>query len=357
MTDADNNLTAANPAIPDETGNAPANPAGNTENNAPAGLGATPGIWLVKAYAGIYALLFAAYFIYCLTAYQELKPVTRFIDIAFPSLKPESPDGYAGIPMAGISGSLDEEHGHMRFWQEVSFNGAHGVRYEIPAGARITTHEAEALARAIIRDEAGHKASLARIMSENIPQAEKDEKLQALDSQRIVKQILIYKPGRFIPWPLIMTLYNIGGLFLLLGVFLRLPISNYLDQNAAATRRALERTRKAEAEAEELKARYQKMLNELKAERRSMDENLVVELAEEKQNIIDSARQEAQAMLAHLRETLDSEVKTAARDLRAAVADEAITKARTIITGRNLEQTHQAAVTTFINDIVSAEKR
>jgi len=316
---------------------------------------AIPGLALVKAYVAVYAVLLALYIAYSFVACDLVQPPAAFLARAFPGLLLDAGASCAEVDVAALPAAFDEKRGHVRLWQDLSFDGEHGERFRILKSSRLTTHEAVALAAAIILDERKfqqHKAALDRQM---LPAEAYAEHLASLEDQRGIKPFRVYKPGTFIPWPWIMTLYNLGGLFLLLAVFLRQPVRDFLDGNARTTREALARARAAEAEAQELKRRYETLVQEIEAERRQMEKTGEVELAEEHERIVQSARHEAAGMIEALKSSLDAEVASTAQRLRAEVAREAVRLAREMIEQEAQEADHAQEVDSFIRQVKEAK--
>ncbi len=310
-----------------------------------------PGWGWVKAYVGIYALLLAVYILYCFTAYRRLDPPTAFINVAFPSARPQGGEGYAAIDPEDLAGAFDETTGHVRLWKELSFMSEDGRRFEIPPPARLTRREALAVAETILADARRIGEGGADIAAAELSAEERAERLQHLNDQRTIPPFAIYRSGWYVPWASVMTLYNFGGLVLLLVVFLRQPVRDYLDQNARETRDALARARAAQEEAEALKRRYEEMLQKLETEKQRLEETGKAELAEQRKRILASARHEAESMLESLRQSLDGEVAGAGAELRVVVAQEAVQLARSLLKEETTDADHAAAFDAFVKDV------
>jgi|GEM_PF-5620012 F-type H+-transporting ATPase subunit b len=271
-----------------------------------------PGMGVVKAYLAVYAVLFLGYVTFLLTGKEAING-QAFINRAFPGT-------------GEMETRFDEKNGHLRMWSDLTFSARHGdamVRHRIPEGEILTRNEAIILAGTIV------------------------------DNPDEVKEIVIYKSGFLckVPWPYMMTIYNIFGMFMLLIVFLRQPLGGALDESARKTRESLAAAEQARVEAQELKKRYENLVAEIEAEQRRMDENAKVEFVEEQARILQTARHEAAGIIESMKSSLDAEVAIQAKKLKARVAGEALAAAREAILREVGKADHDAAVDAFVADV------
>lgn len=277
-----------------------------------------PGMGLIKAYLGLYAILIVVGFAFMFTAGQPLS-TAEFWKQTFPGVDPA---GSAELTEA----DFDDEHGHLLLWEDISFQ-IDKQRYAIPADEKISVREAIAIGTA-----------LRTLPTEAAP--------------RIVvnKYHLMYST-----WSYGLTIYNLLGLFLLLIVFLRDPLAGFLDAQRVQTVTDLEHARDARKEAERIEARRQEILAEVEAKRQEMEATAEEEFAEERTRIIESARHEAKGMLDNLQDRLNAEVAHAAKDLRREVTEEAHRLARQIVEKQADDSVHRQALDSFVKDVRKAK--
>jgi F-type H+-transporting ATPase subunit b len=282
---------------------------------------------LIKAYLIIYALLFAGYVFYAVTASRTIS-ADEFIKTAFPALVQGG-----GLEQEALVAAFDESKGHLIVAEDIKFN-LHGIDHQIPDGNTLTKMDAVSLALAF---EAAKKLSAS---------ATAEKKEEALTTIKINKY-------SFSPhvWATLMTLYNLGGIYLAIVVFLRKPVAGVLDKSRKSTAEALLQAQEAQSLAEEIKARYEALIKEVEEEKRQMEANAVVELEEEREHIINTAKHEASGMIESLKESLEHEIAKAKHQLKREVAQEALAKAREIIKAEAGEAEHEQAVTEFMAEL------
>lgn len=295
----------------------------NVDAAAPAGK--NPMVY-IKAYLGVYAVFCVAYCVYCFTAYYELKPEDYFQN-AFPGASTST------ASEESLKQTFNENAGHIRIWDQLQFDGVNGERFRIEKGEELTKPDAIGLGLAVAAD-------LAR--------PEKERKLSA--------PIRVHKSGVFanLDWQKLLTLYNLFGLAMLFYLFGKAPFLKFLDDTRVKTAEAVERARKAEAEAAELKQRYEKLLAEVAAEKARLAELGKVEFAEEREQILAAAKAESDALLAGMKESIAAETTLAVGRLRERACAEAVRAARELLEKEAGEDDHTYAVDSFIGNLRKA---
>lgn len=239
--------------------------------------------------------------------------------------------------MAAYAASADyRDAALVRAWEEIIFESHGGVRHAVGRGHRLTPYEAGALAKTILA------------------QAETPG-----ETPREIDELVLYRETALaqLPWPYVMQVYNLLGLFLLLRAFAWGPIRVVLDGKAAVTRQQLATARAAREETERLRARREEILREVAAERARLQETAATEFAQERARILEAAKAEAEGMIASLRAGLRADVDHAAAGLRRRVVREAVAEARVILEREATAEDHEDAVRTFLRDIESREIR
>ncbi len=223
----------------------------------------------------------------------------------------------------------------VRLWSEVTFE-SHGVRHSAPKGHRLTPLEAGALARTILEDR-------------NRP----------ADSDPEIGTLTLYRETAFarLPWPYLLKVYNLLGLFLLLRAFAWGSIRGVLDEKAKTTRAQLAQARAAQAEAESLQQRREELHKRVQAERTHLRESAETEFAKERERIITAAKEEAESMIETLRSGLRADVQHATADLRRRIVREAVAEARAILERDAGPSDHEAAVRSFLEDMERVDLR
>ena len=167
------------------------------------------------------------------------------------------------------------------------------------------------------------------------------------------KELTLYRPGWFwnIDWARYFTLYNLLGMFGALFLGLRKPVAQMLDATGSKTAAALSDARAAHEEALTLKARYEQMLAELEKEKAQLAQTLAEEEELEHNRIMQAARHEAAGIVESVKQSVDAEVQTVARRLRAEVARQALDLARQRLTAETTATEHKKLFTDFIGDL------
>lgn len=285
----------------------------------PAPAAPRPGMGLIKGYLCIYLLLALGYGYFSFTAEEVLTP-TAFTEMAFP--------GTAGLLPEHPLSAFDAERGHLLLWENLTFK-FNGVQYRFPADERITADEAVILARYLATLPADETSVAIKVNRYDFPEH---------------------------TWAVMMTIFNLAGLFLFLVVFLREPITGFLDGQAADTARALATARDAQAEAERLKDKYAALVGEIEAEKTRLAETAKEELAKEREHILHTAKHEAEGMLGILQSHLDTELAAARTRLQREVSLEALALARELVKTETTEADHQRDVEAFIRQLEEAER-
>ncbi len=272
----------------------------------------------VKIYFGVYAVLLILYIVHGLTSGVTMEPLA-WVKKAFPN--------YA----RGDFKSINADASGIRLWSRLAFAAPDGTQVSKDARAPISPHVARLLARTIAAEA-----------KKNTP-----------PEQRQVRQIQFYSdsPLAQIPWPALLNVYNLLGLFGAAYIFGKGPLLNMLDDNARQTREMLDEAREAKAAAEELKRKYEELLAEVEAEKERLGAAAKTELQEERENILNLASHEANGILAAVKAGIEAEVAAARENLRARVAEQAILHARKIVAKHTEKKDHEAAFELFVENL------
>lgn len=274
----------------------------------------------VKGYFAVYALLLAAYVISIFTVYETLA-AKDWVAKAFP--------GASDASSAALQQAIDHDRAHIQLGTKLSYRGADDAFYAIEPGQRLETDAAIGLAQRIL--------------------------MQDPKDPTAIQELTVYKDGPFAwvaaHWAAIFTYYNVFGLFFLAVVYGKAPILGALEENGKKTREALEQARKAQAEAEALKRRYQDLLAELEAEKARMAETAQTEIAHQREHILKTAKHEAEGLMESVRASIEADLLQAKRDLRRRVAEEAVAEARRRLAADAGGEDHDRAFETLLGDL------
>lgn len=260
-----------------------------------------PELGPVKVYLAGYGLLILLYLLYLWIAPLSIAAHT-YVEEAFPGATREN---LSRIDLLG----LKTDKANRRVYHALAFDAVGGRRVHVEAGAYLTDRDAVDLAKAILLDEMRPEAD------------------------RTFKELVFHRPGFFsnLPWPSILMVYNLLGLFLLLMTFVAGPVGQILENQAKGVREALAEAERTKREAEELKRRYEALLAEVEAEKKKLEETATYEFQEEREHILALAKHESETLLTNLRASLEAEVATSIDRLKREVAREAFAMAREIL--------------------------
>jgi F-type H+-transporting ATPase subunit b len=263
-----------------------------------------------------YAFLAAVYVYFLLTVPTELTP-QAYLE-----------QGFSQTTDRGAEALEDAllEPAHIRLWEPIAFTTPDGRRYSIPARATLNADEAAALAKTLLAEK-------------NKPAKERE-----------VGTLVVFEESALghVPWPYVLTVYNILGLFLLLYVFVWGPMQGLLDGKIRETNEELAAARKAREEAQRLKKRYENILAEIEAEKARLEETGRREFEEEHERILATARHEADLLLETMRQSLSAEVAVATGRLREEIASAAVARARETLAAKASRDDHARAVEDFL---------
>lgn len=295
------------------------NDAAPAQEQSPVQASERPGMKLIKAYLAVYAVLAVAYVAFRVTGGQTLAP-EEFWKQAFPGFNPNGSQELS-------TEDFDEEHGHLLLWDELSFTRGHQT-HRIPADARLTDFDAVAIGKTLLVNKPHY----------------------------VVDEIVVNKYGiTKSTWAYILTVYNIGGMFLLIIVFLKQPLLSFLDAKAEEAATDLKHAREAKSEAERLEKRRDEILAEVEAKRKEMEATAEEEFAEERDRIIASAKHEAEGLLETLEDSIQAEIALARKELRQQIASEALRLASEIIEKEASDEDHITALNAFVEDVKKAK--
>lgn len=328
---------AAPNAIPDA---AAADPAGQKASRK-----AAVKAWLY-GYAAFYVVMFVLFFFSLATRAEKLSPQQWLERAGSGGLlsgwqgRLDHPDAHSADELAQLYAKRLVEvappgppsAGEVRLIDAYSFSLPDGTRHTVESGQRLTRADVAALARAMVID-----AGQGKVDANHKPMADlkvyKDSFLNDRD------------------WNYILTIVNLIGFFLLVGLFLWGPLSGALGNMAGKAAQALERAQGAQAEAEEIKRKYIALQEEVATRREQNEKSAVSDVEEERARILESARHEAAALMEHLKASMDAEVAAAKEKIKGDVVRSALASARTALEQSVNEADHNAAVEAFIEDV------
>ncbi len=131
-------------------------------------------------------------------------------------------------------------------------------------------------------------------------------------------------------WSLVFEIINLIVLCLLLKKFLIKPVTAVMDKRQAVIEEGLLNARNSEAEANELKGRYEAALKDARSESGRMIEEAKKRAQEESDRILKEAGDQAADIMRKAEKNIESEKEKTMADLQSRIADLALTAARKV---------------------------
>ncbi len=148
----------------------------------------------------------------------------------------------------------------------------------------------------------------------------------------------------------VLEMINLVILYLLLRKFLIGPLMNIMEKRRVMIADGLQNASDQQAQAMELKSRYEDALTGAKDESRRMIEQAKVDAKKEYDRILEQAGTEADQMMRSARETIDVEREQALRQMKAEVASLAVDAARKVMADSCTARESQAVYDQFLKE-------
>lgn len=253
------------------------------------------GIKILKVYGIIYAVAIISYAVHCFTGSEGLK--------------------------------LSEIEPGRRVWHELTFEAGND-RIEIDSGSGLTDAVVEKFQQSNVARELGNDGT-----------------------------IDFYKKGFFhnIPWAEIFGILNFTGLVLLLYTALGDLLPKVLAEYSEKLNRDLSEARKAKAEEEALKQKYNDMLSEVASEKERLLSLVKEEAEHENKRIIEKTKDDIERIKQELQRHIEAELNESIEMLRSRIGREAIDSAREKLKGSASQSVHEALVSDLIDEMKGAE--
>ena len=143
----------------------------------------------------------------------------------------------------------------------------------------------------------------------------------------------------------VLEMINLVVLFLLLRKFLIRPLTDIMEKRKAMIEEGLQN-----AQALEMKEKYEQALSGAKDQSRQMIEQARADAKKEYDRILDDAGEEAEKIIKTARETIDLEREQTLREMKTEVAGLAVDAARKILTENCSEENSQAMYDQFLKE-------
>ena len=157
-----------------------------------------------------------------------------------------------------------------------------------------------------------------------------------------------------LPWEIIVSLCNLVILLLLLKHFLFKPIQNILAKREAEIQKDYDDAHKASAEANALRAEYEKHMSEAKAEAADIVKSATQKAQANGEEILIDARNQAHRMMERADAEIQQEKKKAMNELKDEISGIAIDIASKVVEREINEKDHEDLINEFIKDVGEA---
>lgn len=151
-------------------------------------------------------------------------------------------------------------------------------------------------------------------------------------------------------WSLVFEIINLIILCLLLKKFLIKPVTAVMDKRQAEISEGLLNARNSEAEANELKGRYEDALKNARSESGRMIEEAKKRAREESDRILKEAGDQAADIMRKAEKNIESEKEKTMADLQSRIAELALTAARKVAGGTEREADDKLLYDQFLNN-------
>lgn len=148
----------------------------------------------------------------------------------------------------------------------------------------------------------------------------------------------------------VLEMINLVVLFLLLRKFLIRPLTDIMEKRKAMIEEGLQNASDQQAQALELKTKYEEALSGAKDQSRQMLEQARADAKKEYDRILDDAGEEAEKIIKTARETIDLEREQTLREMKTEVAGLAVEAARKILTEKSSKENSKAVYDEFLKE-------
>ena len=142
---------------------------------------------------------------------------------------------------------------------------------------------------------------------------------------------------------------NLVILYMVLKRFLFKPVTEFMKKRACMISDAIENSKRAHAEAEELRKEYEKRLKTAKAEADRILEEARVRASAEYEAIVGASKQEAERLIGKAKEAVERERLKMFKDIRNQVASLALAAASKVIEANMDTELNRALVERFLD--------
>jgi len=142
---------------------------------------------------------------------------------------------------------------------------------------------------------------------------------------------------------------NLAILYMILKRFLFKPVTEFMKKRAVMISESIENSKRAHAEAEELKKEYEKRLKTAKAEADRILEEARLRASAEYEAIVGESRREAERLIEKAKEAVEQERIKMLKDIRNQVASLALAAASKVIEANMDTERNRMLVERFLD--------
>jgi F0F1-type ATP synthase, subunit b len=284
---------------------------------------------LLIAYAIGYVVIFGLYLMFRLTSTYEME-CEDYLTHAFSRRQGETIVDLERAAYEAMRGNRTPAE--VRFADDLSFYDRRKNLVKIHAGDRITLQNSAKLARAIL-----------------------DDLRRPPENSEFSKPFKLYEETWLasVDWPYWLMAYNLLGFYLLCGLFLWKPISDFLATQGNKTSSALENVRKAHEHSEDLRDSYRQFTAALEKRREKLEGDIETWAEDERNSALGKAHSQAASIAGSVAAAMATEVHTVREELLSSTVNEACRRAAEIVRGKAGKAEHDAAIDNLINEIES----
>lgn len=281
------------------------------------------------SYAIGYVIIFGLYLMFRLTSTYELRS-EDYLTNAFSRRQGETIVDLERAAYEAMRGNRTPAE--VRFATDLSFYDRNKDLVKIHAGNRITLQNSAKLARAII-----------------------DDLRRPPENSEFAKPFKLYDETWIasVDWPYWLMAYNLLGFYLLCGMFLWKPISDFLATQGNKTSSALDNARKAHEHSEDIRDNYRQLAATLEKRREHLEGSLEEWAEEERNSALDKAHAQAASIAGSVAAAMATEVHTVREELLSSTVNEACRRAAEIVRSKAGKAEHDAAIDNLITEIES----
>ncbi len=286
---------------------------------------------ILIAYAIGYVVIFGMYLAFMLTATHTVKS-EDYLTNAFSRRQGETIPDLERAAYEAMRGNRTPAE--VRFAADLTFYDRNKDLVKIKAGDRITLQNAAKLARAIIDD--------LRKPPEN---SEFATPFKLYDETWIAS----------VNWPYWLMAYNLLGFYILCGLFLWKPISDFLATQGNKTTSALDNARKAHEKSEEIRDEYRQLAATLEKRRETLESEIEEWAETERENALAKAHGQAASIAGSVAAAMEAEIHSVRENLQTSTGNEACRRAAVIIRSKSGKAEHDAAIEDLIAQVESLQ--